>query len=125
MLRLQLRQLCVCVCFVDFFLFLLTDFFFCFLSFFIWCTPSLWYRQRSLQFDNREDHIKKLWSKKTAPGVELSAEEKKEKELLGKAAKMAAARLEEEKEEEQEERSSDGPEEGEEGEEGEEEGALD
>ena len=40
-------------------------------------------------YDNRPEYLKALDRKKTAPGVELSAEEKKERKLLAKA-KMAA-----------------------------------
>ena len=43
--------------------------------------------QRSLLFDNRQEHVKKFWAKTTAPGAELSEEEKKEQELLSRAKK--------------------------------------
>ena len=52
--------------------------------------------ERRLAFDNRPEYVKKLWAKRTAPGVELSAEEKKEVELLARASRQAEAAKEDE-----------------------------
>ena len=48
-------------------------------------------------FDNRPEHIKESWNKRTAPGVELSKEEKKAKMLLAKAAKAQQKKAEQER----------------------------